>query len=556
MGSEARRNLWAIFALMFIILTSGYVRLNGLSDYAFTSDEMTYFGISAGKTLREVWRYAHFELNPPAIYYLMYYWKCVSDNPRHLMLLLGTLLIIVYYFIGRQQGGHMLGLCCAALVGFSNSCIIQSTIVRQYMAMVLMLSLGYYLWQLWRTQAKPVYLLLYVLAGLAAVFCHFSAMLCITVIAAYEGLGLLRAKRIGRAFVWSIVNGLILLAGVLLYIEWSPIQEPLKAYFLKYNYTPSERALYTLAYPFAITGYILPDMLSGIFSMLAGLWLVWRKRGFLKSNPAMSGALVLAGFGLAFGMFLFASGIYPPFATRRNVWLLPLILPAAAWLLNALLDYLCSLLAPQRVYGAAMLLPLAIALLYSKDARFSDGSEYVQKQAEKEQALAYLGTLTANDIIITEKDDAVFLMNPYPLLTLDASVSIASQPYLNTTLATNPYYPRFYNREILLSTLRKAQDKGLLENKDRVVFFRMVWSRSPVADLMLCPQLNKQLKSFSVSYKNKDENALLRDDILRTAIMVMELDTKELTEKLLNADGTALQCLDGKHDMAPPSFIN
>jgi hypothetical protein len=292
----------------------------------------------------------------------------------------------------------------------------------------------------------------------------------------------------------------------------------------------------------------LLDTLTATLAIVAACWLVQKKPALYKNNEAMQFAFALAAGALLFGAALFATGIYPPFATRRNSWILPFIIPAAGWLLVVFYQYSTTIMQKAYVHASIVLILLLIPFVYSTEGRFSDQSEYVIKKPVQEKTLAALAQLTDKDIIIAEKDDAVFLTNIYPFLTFDDKKLAAIAPYNNTSILINPYYPRFYNRETLLNTLQQASGLKLLEGKERLVFFRMVWSRSPVADLMLCQQLNKHIQSFSVDYVRDESKPLTRDDILKTSVMIMTVDKDEFIRAVLPENGVARICLNGVHD--------
>jgi hypothetical protein len=162
-----------------------------------------------------------------------------------------------------------------------------------------------------------------------------------------------------------------------------------------------------------------------------------------------------------------------------------------------------------------------------------------------------LKTLTASDLIVTERDDGALLANLYRPMGEDAfsgATMVETALYGNVPILYNPYFPRSYNRVVFLANLQEAMDKGLLQKAERLVFFRTGWSRSPLTDLMVCPDLEKTVLTFPAQ---SPHHTLTRDDILGSYISMMMVSRQTFVDDVLAPGGKVRACLDGKHDMAP-----
>lgn len=553
--------IFRITWLALLIAVATFIRVHDADHFHYSTDEAMHVRMAEGGSVSEVWRFSHYETHPPLGNILRYFWMKLSQDEgfvRGESLLFGLALILLYYRIGRRLGGESAGIACAALVAFSHGCIIQSYVVRNYIFLVFFLSLGFYAYLRWRSTRSVAVLAAYVFCGWLAALTHFSAIFCIACIALFEAICMLLAKTPRRTQApWILANIAIWLVAVTLYQWWQPILVPIRAYFFTLRPRSAGEVLHnTLSYPQITASYIYPD--SGAAAVILAAMIACAICPKLASIKQYSPRpfLALAAVGFFCGMALVFSGAYSTPGTRYCLWLLPLIVPPAGLAIAGLGEGALKKLLPtwgkfSSMIFAIFLLIVGIAL-YDLNARFSDGSEYAMPQEQWEDLNRYLATLGPGDLVVTEKDDAIMLANLYPVMGDDAFTGDKMAtliPFANTHILFNPYYPRHYNKDIFIATMKDAEARHILDGISRLVFLELAWSRSPQADLMLCDALAaKQLLAFPPLPEGR---ALTREDIYHTRSAFLLLPTQDFLTDVLAPAGKAHGCMDGRHDMVP-----
>ncbi len=547
--SKAFFTLW----LLALIILSVFIRVHGVEAFYYSADEMMHVEMAQGRNASEVWQFSLSAAHPPLGNFLRHYWIGFSDAPwfvRSESLVFGIGLIVLYYIIGNKLGGQMGGLCCATLIAFSNGCIIQSYIARNYIFLLFFLSLGFYCYLIWRTRRSIPALLGYGLVGCLAALTHFSAIFCIFCIAAYEALSLVRQKKLRLFMQWAVVNLFIACVAFAIYYVWRPSMAPLEPYFAIFKSPPfAYQLLHVLLFPLIASGYILPGYAFAVLLILCQIAVLHSPPSFVRNNDRLRMCLALNGFAYAVGMLLIATYLYPEAGPRHNIWVLPLVIPAAGLMLAGA----CTWLAEKYIRSVpviAILLLIAGCLTYDATARFRD-DEYNMPLKQWQALNVYLDRLTSSDLIVTEKDDGVMFSGLYRISGTDSTSAKEMArlvPYRNGGVVFNPYFPRYYSREMLLATLREAQAHHMLDGIRNLVFLRLAWSRSPLTDLMLCRELDKTIVTFPPLATGAP---ITRNGIYDSVAALMIIRKESLLNDVLPTAGKAHHCLDGKHDMVP-----
>lgn len=541
--------------LMLLTVVAVYIRVQGVGDYAYTGDEAVIHNMAGGRTATEVWQFSHYEAPSPLGNLLRHYWMQVSENHgfmRAQSLLVGVALIPLYYGIGLLMGGQFCGMACAMLIAFSHGCVIQTYAVRNYCFFIFFLSCTFYFYLKWRKGHGGLSLAGYAICGSLAALTNFTAAFAVLCIAGAEALVLLKKKDpLSVHAQWAIANFIAALAAAVIYYLWIPLLLPLQSYLVHYFVDAHTRLPRTALYPLAQSEYIFPSQLASLLLLVAIALFCLPTRNITRDTKTpFYSMLKITLLSFALGMVLLATNIYPYFGTRRGLWALPFLISTAGAMIGILCAPLLGKSTGMRQMGA-MALIIGGYLLYSPDERFHDGAEYAMPLKQWNGAEQVLKTLTASDLIVTERDDGQLLANLYRSngdAAFSGKTMIATDAYGNVPILYNPFFPRSYNRAVFLANLEEAAQMGVMKTTQRIVFFRTAWSRSPLTDLMLCPMLEKTVLTFPAQ---QPFHTLTREDIYGSNVSMMLVRKQTLMDDVLAPDGKARACLDGKHDMVP-----
>jgi hypothetical protein len=554
-----RRFILIWLPLLLIIATC--IRVHNADTFYLSPDEAMHVKMAEGNTLAEVWHFSQYETHPPLGNILRHYWMQMGNDVwfvRAQSLIFGIALILLYYRIGFMLGGEWVGMACAGLIAFSHGCIIQSFVVRNYIFFVFFLSLSFYYYLRWRDLHKHSTLIGYIFWGWLAALTHFTAIFCILSINIFEAIHLLWHKAsLKQQLIWAATNLAIALVAMIVYHAWQPLLAPLQGYFalLKLHI----QALWAAAplYPLVAAEYILPGP-NLAFSMLVFLGIAASalpKHIISSRIISQRGLVSLIGIAFALCIVLMLTNIFTPLGSRRNMWLLPLLIPPAGCMLAALIQRSLMIALPSlkhiHLQIGAIIILVSGCLLYNQQERFDDGSEYVWQQYVWNDFTHYMQKLGPTDLVVTEKDDGIMLANLYPVMADDAFTGAhmaALAPYGNTHILFNPYYPRNYSTDVMLVTLQEAQKRHMFDTVDTLVFLHMAWSKSPIADLMLCPALSKQLLTFP-TFTTPDK--ITRNDIERARAAIMLVPKETFVKDVLSPSGKARSCLSRQKEMLP-----
>ena len=478
------------FLLFLLLLVALYLRLDNVSQYYLSADESLHISMASGKNLAEVLQFSLYETHPPLGSILLHYWLLVSDNiafARTFSLVFGLLLIPLYYGIGRQLKDRLTGLCCAAFVTFSYGLIIQSFMVRYYSQLVFFLSLALYFCLRWQKTPQKKYLIFYGMMAMAACVTHFSALFAVFVIFLHSVLFWKHAK---PTIAWWLTNTAIAAVAISFYVIWYPTNMLASEYFDTVAPGLQSHLLLLASYPFQMLFYLLtPDLSLLCMILLLVLWLILPQYSF--KNPAFIHVLSLLLLALCVGGTLLVTEIYANCWARHSVWLIPFIIPAAGIILSSFAESF-----PFQKHKILILVTLLIIIGlcgYNSRFRFFDTTEYNLTMHDYEDIEHYFATLDTSSVIIGSRDSAISrLVNVYPYLKAYAftpSDMALSIPYQKTHLIFNPYYRFLQTTDILYRTLTEAQQKGMLDNVDTLLF---IMSKS-LRKLLACKAMPKEM---------------------------------------------------------------
>lgn len=541
--------------LTVLILLAIYVRVHGAGVYYYSEDEILHIWLAKAKSLKQLMVLSLYETHPPLGHLLRYYWLQIDDSvwfSRCLSLVFGIATIPVYYCIGNRLKGQFAGMCAAALAAYSYGSIIESYVTRNYSIFVFFATMFLYYYVQWRDSRQNKHLWLYVFYALLAALTHFSAILAIFPIAAYETVDAYVTKRPLRSQLqWIALNFTLAAIAIGIYLIWF-----FKGIVLSSPYFHVDEwykyILITLINPLTATLYVLP---SAYFLPLIIFLLFLPVVREDKKFRDFSAICVIA---LEVGMFLIAINHYYPAGTRHGIWVMPFIIVTAGWMMGNGAELLSPYIEQKtRINGniaVATLILLGSLILCNAGQRFEkEPSEYQMKQENWQAMTDYLKTLDNHSVIIAARDDAVMLHDTYPYLGKDAFTDKNAAviiPYANTHIIIHPYERRIETTGILLATLNQAQQKGMLNGVDKLVFMKTVWDvyakgYEPLPWLFTCKQLDKQIVSFpSFNFPEITLKKSVSDEEKALApAAFMTVSKKEFFEQVIAPNGKAHECL-------------
>jgi hypothetical protein len=197
----------------------------------------------------------------------------------------------------------------------------------------------------------------------------------------------------------------------------------------------------------------------------------------------------------------------------------------------------------------AVLLLITGWMTYTSAERLSDRN-YAVTWNDWKTLSSYLDTLGSRDIIVSQRTDGTLLHNPYPFMN-DGAFTAAAAPTLvpisHTHLLFDPYYPHEYSSTTLPDTVWAAQQAGLLEGKDRLIFFSTRWAISHITGLAQCATLNKEVVTFP---SLKPMQSLTPNANVSAVIVIVSKST--FLDEFLAPGGKAHFCLEAMRTRSLP----
>jgi uncharacterized membrane protein len=142
--TSRKGKLFTAVCFLLVIVCALFVRLYGLSEYAFNDDEMWHLTVAAQENIWELLKYNFTEeIHPPLSYIIWHLMLRVSDNDlwlRMSSIIPGILLIPSIYLFGRLYIGKAAAVFLALLFAFGAVPVTISTTIRAYSLMMLALT--------------------------------------------------------------------------------------------------------------------------------------------------------------------------------------------------------------------------------------------------------------------------------------------------------------------------------------------------------------------------------------------------------------------------------
>ena len=541
--------------LILLSLLAIYIRINGANYYHYSEDEAMIFGIANTKSIWQVVQFSLFETHPPLFYIILHYWLMISQDiwfARCLPLIFGIALIPLYYKIGKRLGGELTGLCAAILIVFSNVCITQSYVLRHYAIMSFFLSVAFYFYIIWREKFKNKHIILYTSFASLACFADFSAIFTIFTIAAFETINLfIQKKEIPTQAKWIISNVLIAAFLLISYKIWSGTIHATDIFFI--NIDAQTKLMGTLLYIPVVLGGVLPSIIIALAGVIFTP-LIYKKSLQLRQ------LLYLFAIASLLGMILHHLIIYPVAGQRHWSWLMPLTIPLFALVISKT----CELLAADMKLKSlnwqkyiAVVFIIAGLLNYNSETRFKEVIEYTISENDYQAAVKYINNLDKNSLLFAERDDAVLLNTNQPYFNLYEFIDenalskkslVTIVPYHDTNILISQYYRRVINKEMFNEIFAEAQTRNILDNTKDIIFMAtkltaIQGERSPIHNLILCPELDKKIIYFSTSRQGEK---ITKENIYDFGALFMTVSKKDLFEQVIAEKGKAHYCLDNK----------
>lgn len=520
-----------------------FLRVHGAGAYYYSADEALHVNMAQGKTPVQVWQFSLYETHPPLGNILRHYWMKLGTDPwlvRSQSLLFGIGLILVYYTIGRRLDGELCGMCCATMVAFSQGCIIQSYVTRNYALFLLCISLVFYWYLRWRETRGLGALLGYGMCGCLACATHFSGVFCIVCIALCGLPGALKARAHIR---WMAVNAAVIALALTLIMLWQPVLDlTWQQYFNISSLSASARIFTMLLYPLSAAAYLFPNPatlipLACAFTLMA----LWPGSAALR-DKTLQFLLALMACTFLLGMTLFILNIYTSIIGKHILWTFTFIIPVLGWFLSDACTRLAHHSGLRPAYFAVGVFAVSL-VLYSPAARYANISEYAMTRAQYDAVRQFYATLGSSDLIVMQRDDAGIFANFYSVLGNDAftgTVHATAMPYLNTRILFNPFYRRLNEGGVFSKTLMDAEARHILDGVDRLVFLYSLWPHSAIAQLILCAPLSKEIFAFP---PEPPGHYFTREELEHDAAVLVVVRKEVFFSEVLPAAGKAHDCL-------------
>ncbi len=537
--------------LLLLVGLSAYLSVHGVSDYYYSQDEISDIFIAKAHDLKQVLDFSLYESHPPVGQVMRHYWLMISDDiwfARSLALIFGMGLIPIYYCIGNKLNGSFTGLCTASLVAFGHGFIVQSYVVRNYSMFLFFISLSFYCYLHWRENKSSRALLGYLGFAVIACLTHLSAIFTLFAIAAYEAVTLyIRKSPKNQLLHWIIANGIIGLIFLITNHLWHDVNAPFAFAALHEALKPDGKFTYAdllisgLFYPFIAFSYTSPIPQILYITAPALTFTAIQDRRFRAF-------LVLSAFGLGLGMLLVVTGAYQFLSSRRNLWIVPFIIPISGWAIG----YCGTMLAQSfpkklQVYGLPSLLAILIIaglLSYNRVTRFSEAgynfgdlSEYNRiSENEWNEISDFMKTLDSKSLVVLDRYETFIIPgieNPYDLMNKDSLKiwATAVMPYYNTNiLFPTSYYGGLGN----ILHIPSFQDK--LKNADRLVFLNSETFYNTAKEFINCAALDKER---AITFSNPETARNINYDQAQILIVSKQV----FFDEFVSPSGKAHNCL-------------
>jgi hypothetical protein len=298
-----------------------------------------------------------------------------------------------------------------------------------------------------------------------------------------------------------------------------------------------------LVYPLSVVGYLFPA--CGSVYLVAFLPLTAKLK-----DKRLRALLALMYMALIFGILMAATGFYTHLGQgRRNMWLLPFLIPPAGWLLADVCVWAEKHLPANTRFSWANLLAVIVILAgwatYDPVYRFSDATEYGMPEQDWKDMTQYLSKLPSTSLIVSGRFDAFQAdppgSNPYRYLG-EGAMTDTSEASVMPYGATNMLFYSSFFTHTLLGLLDQPAAKELLQKTDRLVFLVTAQSGTPITNLIVCPTLDKEIIAFPPFAPGR---ILQKKDIMEHPATLMVIRKQTFFDEVVSLTGKAHSCLTG-----------
>lgn len=180
-----KKNISMLLAGIFTLLGALFVRLYGLSDYYYTSDDAWHLVVASQPTILDVIKYNFYqEVHPPLSYIIWHLMLQISHNElwiRSFAIVPGILLIPSIYILGRLYIGKVAAYTMSMTMAFGALPVVISISVRAYSMMMLVLVwAGIFVYKYNETNQRKYLAYYFTLALISILLNHSAAFLILT----------------------------------------------------------------------------------------------------------------------------------------------------------------------------------------------------------------------------------------------------------------------------------------------------------------------------------------------------------------------------------------
>ncbi|MDC0357766.1 glycosyltransferase family 39 protein [Oligoflexia bacterium] len=496
-----------ITSLIWLMLLALVVRIWGLSQYYYSSDDLLILKIANSSTLFDVWRNSLSEPHPPLHYFFLHYLLAISSNEfflRGVMVTLGTLLVPIYYAIGHEMHGRISALTMAFTATFSVAVSALNQCLRPYTLFLLFAALAWYFLVRFEKQRETKYLLSHIAFSALALLTHYTAIILIVGIGAAYQLKLLGQKAPAReSLKWFglYLSLLVIFIGLYLFrmpYHWlgSGVEQQAVETYLQWQF------------PDTISAWLALSLLSSLYFTFSGLalfvpavlpfgfWGLWRqKQGYVIG--AMAFCFVIAVSLSVFKLI--------PFGPSRHLSYLFLFI---AILLGAacqqffgpqlsstdnliLLPDTAKALGKSELLFTIMLTFLTFGFLHyflTNDSLRKLSDNYISFPVKSEEYAGLMHQLASTvqplDIVITNSQTATYLQYAFKDLKAEAfSDRTALQAPQRPTFLYDPRMSFYDSAATFLQSIKELEIQKLSANKGDIWLMNIGWDGSVINTL-------------------------------------------------------------------------
>jgi hypothetical protein len=315
--------------VVFLIVLGVIVRWTGLAEYALSPDDALILGIAQSETLGKLFENAMREVHPPLFYIVLRIVAAFGESEAYLrgaMMGIGLASVPVVYATGLRFVGKVGAIVMALIPALSIGAVLETTSLRHYPLVILISSIGWYLFLRYRESKSSKILYAYAVVVLLGVLTHYSQLLLFSAFGITHLIGLSSAKATRRDAIRFVVVQLPA-ALVALFFVWTHVAAQWTKGQGHYDYIV--KVAYAKIFPKDLAHWVENTLELGTwlsFPNLAGLVAIGFAVIGLVMIPIKRGVAVLAVILCVIGFQLAGTlaSSYPFGPTRHCLYLLPL----------------------------------------------------------------------------------------------------------------------------------------------------------------------------------------------------------------------------------------